>query len=277
MPKVKVNLIDVSLVGANNSIVAASVKHGMGEDNHRTPALIEYVRNQNDWDGITVFTDQMMDEIPNVSSKIKVAIIMEGWLIYPKAYHDVIKYEDELDYIFTYHPDLLGRNPDKYKFMAADTVSVETDGIKIHEKSKLLTMMYSDKATLPGHQVRQHLANSYFPSIDVTVKADMFGKGCDKHVKLKSDGIKDYMFSIEVENSFLPGYFTEKILDCFATGTVPIYCGAPNIADYFDPDGILTFSGDIELGEILNKLSPELYNKMAGPIKNNYEQYYRKP
>ena len=30
----------------------------------------------------------------------------------------------------------------------------------------------------------------------------------------------------------MDGYLTEKIFDCFYTGTIPIYLGAPDILDY---------------------------------------------
>ena len=37
----------------------------------------------------------------------------------------------------------------------------------------------------------------------------------------------------------MPGYFTEKLLDCFLTRTVPVYWGCPDIYEYFDLDGII--------------------------------------
>ena len=50
------------------------------------------------------------------------------------------------------------------------------------------------------------------------------------------------MFSIAIENSRNGCYFTEKILDCFTTRTVPIYWGCPDIGDYFDMNVIITFN-----------------------------------
>lgn len=45
--------------------------------------------------------------------------------------------------------------------------------------------------------------------------------------KLKT--IADYRFSICFENLKYPGYVTEKIIDCFTAGVIPIYLGAPDI------------------------------------------------
>lgn len=42
-----------------------------------------------------------------------------------------------------------------------------------------------------------------------------------------------YRFNICLENSFgIRGLISEKIFDCFESGTVPVYYGAPDIADY---------------------------------------------
>jgi hypothetical protein len=46
---------------------------------------------------------------------------------------------------------------------------------------------------------------------------------------------KQYKFSIAYENSRDPGYTTEKIVDAFAAGTVPIYWGDPGIRQEFNP------------------------------------------
>ena len=51
-------------------------------------------------------------------------------------------------------------------------------------------------------------------------------------VKSKYLALSKYNFSICYENCIVPGYITEKIFDCFFVGTIPIYLGAPDIADY---------------------------------------------
>lgn len=56
-----------------------------------------------------------------------------------------------------------------------------------------------------------------------------YGDIVDDKVKVNSQ----YKFTICYENcEGLPGYVTEKIFDCFATASVPVYWGAPNITDY---------------------------------------------
>lgn len=42
------------------------------------------------------------------------------------------------------------------------------------------------------------------------------------------------MYSVVVESSSEPNYFTEKLIDCLITKTIPIYWGCPNVSEYFD-------------------------------------------
>ena len=65
----------------------------------------------------------------------------------------------------------------------------------------------------------------------------------------KEIGLKDYRFSFCVENDTYDTYFTEKILDCFATGTIPVYLGAPDIGNHFNMDGIIILSEEFDVSE----------------------------
>ena len=77
----------------------------------------------------------------------------------------------------------------------------------------------------------------------------------------RNDFFESSKFHIAVENSQQKNYFTEKIIDCFASKTVPIYFGCPNIGDWFHMDGIITFSDLDELKKIVGRLDGECYNK----------------
>ena len=72
------------------------------------------------------------------------------------------------------------------------------------------------------------------------------------------------MFSVAIENGQYETYFTEKLLDCFATGTIPVYLGAPDIGKVFNPDGIITLSDEFDV-------SDEVYYSKMDAIKENLE------
>jgi hypothetical protein len=67
----------------------------------------------------------------------------------------------------------------------------------------------------------------------------------------------NYKYCICFENSYFPGYITEKILDCFYAGAIPIYLGAPDINKYIPTDTFINFS-DFATFDMLNKYLLEL-------------------
>ena len=84
-------------------------------------------------------------------------------------------------------------------------------------------------------------------------------------------GLKDYRFCIAMENDYANNYFTEKLLDCMLSGTIPIYHGCKNIEKYFDINGIITFETVDELVNILNNLTEKDYKSRLSAIQKNYE------
>jgi len=82
------------------------------------------------------------------------------------------------------------------------------------------------------------------------------------------------MFSIVIENDQYDDYFTEKITDCFATGTIPVYYGTKNIGNYFNTDGIIEIPNDENLVDfiITNRLNKDLYYSKMDAIEDNLER-----
>ena len=78
-------------------------------------------------------------------------------------------------------------------------------------------------------------------------------------------------YHISLENSRQKNYFTEKVIDCFASKTVPIYYGCPNIGDWFNMDGMITFNDLDELELIIRKLDSDAYDCRKDAIEENYE------
>lgn len=79
---------------------------------------------------------------------------------------------------------------------------------------------------------------------------------------------KGYKFSVAFENSSSRGYTTEKIMESFASQTIPIYWGNPDIAKEFDPESFVNchdFADFDEVVEYVKKIDndDELYLKMV--------------
>ena len=234
------------------------------------PEKVRFVQKQHPWKGITYFTDKAIHLASQVSSTLKVAWLIEPGDLLPGLHNNIKSLEDSFDFVLTYEKNLLDHDPEKYKFFPCDTSGIEKSSHKMHKKSKLVSMVYSEKKWLTGHKLRHIIVDNLLPKVGYD-KVDLFGRGTPNPLNLKSEGTNDYMFQIAIENMKRPNYFADKIYDCFATATVPIYWGAPNVGDFFDPKGILTFNNPQELSDILFSLSEEKYNSMLPYVKKNFE------
>jgi hypothetical protein len=81
------------------------------------------------------------------------------------------------------------------------------------------------------------------------------------------------MFSIAIENAIYDTYFTEKLTDCFATGTIPIFYGSKGVTEYFNEDGILWLDDEFDM----TVLTEDLYNSKKDAIVDNYERSLKLP
>ncbi len=78
--------------------------------------------------------------------------------------------------------------------------------------------------------------------------------------------LKDYKFNIAFENSSYPGYCTEKLMQAFSGGTVPIYWGDPTAVAQFNEKAFINCCG-LTMEEAIAKVkevdnNDELYLKM---------------
>lgn len=97
-------------------------------------------------------------------------------------------------------------------------------------KTKLISVISSNKAFTKGHQIRIEFVQKlkeYFGD-----KIDLFGKGFNDFDD-KWDVIAPYKYHIVLENSSYPDYWTEKLADCFLGNAYPIYYGCTNLEKYF--------------------------------------------
>jgi len=70
----------------------------------------------------------------------------------------------------------------------------------------------------------------------------------------KEETLSQYNFSICFENMILNGWITEKIFDCFYSGTVPIYRGAPDIEEFIPANCYIDMRNFPSYCELLNHL-----------------------
>lgn len=148
-----------------------------------------------------------------------------------------------------YHPWSVKKTYDE--LMVADPV-----------KSKNLSAVVSSMTVLEGHKNRFAFMNKMKGHFKEQL--DWFSKGEQTFIQDKWDGLAPYAYSIAIENSEHPNYFTEKLTDCFLAGTLPFYWGCPNVQEFFDDRSLIRlniadFPGSVQVVEMA--LRDELYRQ----------------
>ena len=131
------------------------------------------------------------------------------------------------------------------------------------EKTKLISIVASNKIYTPGHKKRLEFClnlKNYFGD-----KIDMFGRGT-RAFEDKWDVLAPYKYSIAIENSTEPDYISEKFTDCFVCLTFPFYYGCPNVHDYYDENSYQT----IDIGDF--KKSCDMIEKIVDD-KDHYNRH----
>lgn len=104
------------------------------------------------------------------------------------------------------------------------------NAMQIPKKTKLISLIISDKAFTIGHRERLHFAiklKEHFGE-----RLDIFGRGF-REIDDKWTALAPYKYHVVIENCSARDYWTEKLSDCFLAGTYPLYFGCQNVTDYF--------------------------------------------
>lgn len=216
---------------------------------------------------IAVITESCFHEIDSIQAKHKVGLIIEPQSIETEPYQRArnAQFVNKFDFIFTHSQSLIDTNPEKFKFYPFMGCWIEHADRKIHDKTKMTSIIASAKTQTFGHRLRHDVVSRLRGKIDV------YGRGY-RAVESKLEALGQYMFSVVIENEKSPTWFTEKLCDCFAVGTVPIYWGATKIGDHFDERGIIQFDTIQQLEDIMSKLTLKDYFDRMDAIKNNLEK-----
>tara|TARA_B100001094_G_scaffold332417_1_gene404371 strand:+ start:6012 stop:6908 length:897 start_codon:yes stop_codon:yes gene_type:complete len=83
----------------------------------------------------------------------------------------------------------------------------------------------------------------------------------------KIEKLKEYKFNIAFENSYHDGYITEKILEPFGAGCIPLYSGGSKVKRYFNKNSFVCREDYNSIEEYVNKIvsihsDSQLYQKM---------------
>ncbi len=242
------------------NMVGGGFQHDICSSAGEVPKFIEW--DKNGTSSVSMHIDHSIFQKINKNKK------NYAWLVESKSInenlYDLVKrnityIENEYESLFT-HDEELAKLSNKIKYVICNA----RPWIKnkdIYKKTKLISMIASSKVMCEQHAYRQDIIKKF------KNKLDHYGRGYSE-ISTKEKGLNDYCFSVAMENATYPLMFTEKITDCFSTGTIPIYYGTTEINKLFNPDGIIMLDNYFDI----NKINYDLYYSKIDAINDNFQR-----
>lgn len=239
------------------NMVGGGFQH-LQSSNGMEPLYVEWVKNHYTAP-ISIYIDSALPRQTNPNTQ------NYGWLcesktiinhLYIWCKNNIDRLKENYIKVFTHDAELASMS-DIFVLTQCSGKSFLTHG-EVYPKTKLVSIIASNKRMCAEHIYRQEIIKKF------SQQCDHFGRGYNE-IKNKEEGLKDYCFSFALENATYPNMFTEKITDCFMTGTIPIYYGIKNIGDYFNTDGIIILTDEFKIED----LSFELYQSKLDAVKEN--------
>ena len=223
---------------------------------------------------VELYQDKFPKE-PRVEGVVRVLYLCEPPVIKP-LHKKIRKFAHDFDYILTFDPWVLKRYPHAHKFVYGTTWADKAPA----QREFSISSVIGTKRITVGHRMRQKFwkksgkvrtplklfFSRQFAEDGVPLPAESLRLGEDKSVVFAS------RFHVAIENCRMPDYFTEKIMDCFVTETVPIYWGCTNIEEYFNPEGLIVCKSLGALIHACNNVTPDTYERMKPAIQENRER-----
>ena len=234
-----------------------------------TPTLFRWSRDFEKCDTVVCIDSGIVgmfesEEIP----ENRFAWLCESPVIIENVYNMIREnYEVLLDYytaIFTSDKQLAECHENIHLIQAGSNLPWIKER-EVYTKSKNVSIVASHKNFTVGHKMRHELIEKHKDSFDVigSINGERVGGLFDK-----LEGYKDYRFTIVIENCNHDNYYTEKITDAFATGTIPVYWGTDNVFEVFNPDGIVRLTDDFDF----SRLTEDLYQEKMEAVNDNFER-----
>ena len=243
--------------------------------NFNFPIVIETEKN------VEVYVD-MFNMSPVPDGHIRIIQLQEP--LQPDSILQQIKnHSDCYTHILTFREDILSTNPKAKLFIRTGAWA---QGYVPKEKKFSVSIVVGGKnnPVMEGYALRH---DTWRNKDLITIPKEFYLSGTENttHVFVpwnevkydgnlvlgsKKDPMFDCMFNIAIQNTSIKDYFTDILIDCFQTRTVPIYYGCRNISDYFNVDGVIVVNNLTEIINACNRLTPETYDNMLPAIEDNY-------
>lgn len=217
----------------------------------------------------------------------KYGVLGESEAIVPEDYKIFKKHkglEKDFDLIFTHSYEILNTVQNARFFPCCSRVWYGNeryggiwDSEAYQKKKKNISILSSNLHMCELHDFRFNLAMK----CKKEGLADTFGTFDGGSPVKMGKTLQDYRYTIAIENDIKPYWFTERITSAFAAMTIPVYCGASKIDNFFNTDGIIIIKpSDFDnIDKVLAQCTEKEYEQRLPAILDNYERVkqYKNP
>ena len=183
---------------------------------------------------------QNLNSVPK--DTIRFFVTTEGWSDYNQI---ILDNPQAYDYLLTQYPELL-KLPNSVELIGNGSFVDPAPDIK---KKFGVSIVMTNRMVAPGHPMRREL---YERRKEIKIPFDIY-RGTWNEFEPSEDTIQmppwpnkkwkvnafDCMFHIVIEGFKNDHYYSEKLIDCLITKTVPIYWGHTKIGKYFNDKGMI--------------------------------------
>ena len=214
--------------------------------------IIEYDKDNPDYLIFNVFGEEHKN--PKYKHAIKIAIFTEN--------HNPDL--NKVDYAIGHsHINYLDR------YFKHSTILWQNCKIISEARKEVLKMPLRTKfcAAVISNSYKANFRLKFIKNLSKYKKVDMggtYGNNIGGIVKDKIEFLSAYKFSIAMENSSADGYISEKIIQSFIAGTIPIYYGDYLIDEYINPKSYILIKGEKDIKDKI---------KYIKSIDNDDEKY----
>lgn len=159
------------------------------------------------------------------------------------------------------------RKPNSHNHGYEDLISIDSlmkgRALDMSQKTKFCAMIAGNPEGL-----RVNLYNSISSYKQVDGYGNMFGNSLRQS---KFEILPEYKFCLCPENSIYDGYVTEKLLDAYAGGTVPLYSGDLSVDRDFNIGAFWNYQDEKDMDKFVEIVSS------LDRYEDQYKSYYEQP
>ena len=205
---------------------------------------------------------------PSVGLRCQLSLrITEPYAVHRRHYLAMYALWPRFFRIFSRCRKLAKRLPNARALTLTNSWITEPESVET-EKSRHMSLIASARRQLAGHRLRHEISDWI---TETNQEVTLLGRA-HQPIEEKQEGLAPYRFSVVIENCREPGYFSEKLMDCLLCRTIPIYWGAPDVAEFFNAAGMVICQSAQELREAISSLNSADYERLSLYAEENYQR-----